>query len=53
MRRVDSVRYGLDLVKIRDTLLRMQLSYDIARTRQDEQKIKVKRYVSDHAEAGV
>ena len=36
-----------------DTLLRMQLSYDIARTRQNEKKIKVKRYVSDHVDAGV
>ena len=36
-----------------DTLLRMQLAYDIALTRQNEKKIKVKRYVSDHIEAGV
>ncbi|MCC6242144.1 MAG: hypothetical protein IT353_04855 [Gemmatimonadaceae bacterium] len=36
-----------------DTLLRMQLAYDIALTRQNEKKIKVKRYVGDHVEAGV
>jgi hypothetical protein len=36
-----------------DTLLRMQLSYDIARTRQQEKRIKVKRYVSGRAEVGV
>lgn len=36
-----------------DTLLRMQLSYDIALTRQHEKNIKVKRYVSDHSEVGV
>lgn len=36
-----------------DTLLRMQLAYDIALTRQNEKKIKVKRYVRDHVEAGV
>ncbi|MDP1858354.1 MAG: HigA family addiction module antitoxin [Gemmatimonadaceae bacterium] len=36
-----------------DTLLRMQLSYDIALTRQHEKKIKVKRYVGAHADVGV
>lgn len=36
-----------------DTLLRMQLSYDIALTRQHEKRIKVKRYVSGRTEAGV
>ena len=36
-----------------DTLLRMQLSYDIALTRQHAKKIKVKRYVGVHAEVGV
>ena len=30
-----------------DTLMRMQASYDIARTRQHESKIKVKRYQAE------
>ena len=30
-----------------DTLMRMQASYDIARTRQHESKIKVKRYQTE------
>ena len=38
-----------------DTLMRMQASYDIARTRERERQIKVKRYISKarpaHADA--